>query len=372
MLRDVALFHLDLMARLIPLGWTLKDAAPANVQWRNGKPCLIDVASIEPYEGGPWRAYGQFCKTMLFPLFIASYSGGGALQPVLKGFGLKGVDALSASRMLRGRAACKPGVFVHLKLQSYLQRLADRRKIQSASTMNRMASQVKAKAVLTLLDGLRKALRALPLPKETQWVAYQHTSIYRAEELAAKEQRVSAWFERYGSAGDLVLDVGCNTGAYAKMLAKLGANVIAIDSDMACVDSLYRQQTHGVLPLVVDMAEPTGPSGWALGEQTAFADRVKPTWALWLAVIHHLSIREGIRLDAVVNQILQSADHVVVEFVEPDDPMVQALMSERGIKRSDYSRQCFEDTIKKSNIKVVDKMVISPTRSIYYVARSFL
>lgn len=367
MLRDAALLHLDLMERLIPLGWTLKDANPANVQWRLGKPCLIDTASIEPYARGPWRAYGQFCKTMLFPLYISAYSGGKSLQPVLRGYGLKGMDALSASRHLRGIAAFKPGVFVHLKLQAYLQRMADRRQAHPADAekLNGLASKVSSEAVLSLIRGLRRTLEALPLPEKSSWVGYAQTSTYSADQLKVKQELVASWFTQYGKPGDVVLDVGCNTGVYSKLLAQLGAKVIAVDGDMACVDALYRQHHEGVLPLVLDMAEPTGPAGWALGEQKAFADRVKPDWSTWLAVIHHLSVHDGVRMDEVVQQILRTSRYLVVEFVGREDPMVQALLEERSEERPDYCIENFEVFVIGLNCEVIDRRVITPTRTLY-------
>lgn len=367
MLRDAALLHLDLMERLIPLGWTLKDANPTNVQWRLGKPCLIDVASIVPYDGGPWRAYGQFCQRMLFPLFTSAYGGGKLLQPMLRGYGLKGVDVCSASSHLRGMTVFKPGVFVHLKLQAFLQGMSDRRQRSGTSVakLNSLVSKVTAETVLSLIRGLRRAILALPSPVKTSWVGYEQTSTYTAEQLMLKKELVASWFRQYGMAGEVVLDVGCNTGTYSKLLAQLGGKVIAVDADMACVDSLYRQQHEGVLPLVLDMVEPTGPAGWALTEQKAFEDRVKPDWSIWLAVIHHLSLHEGIRMDEVVRRILRTSRYAIVEFVGREDPMVQALLEERSEYRPDYSIENFERCVGGLNSEVIDKRDISPTRTLF-------
>lgn len=367
MLRDAALLHLYFMERLMPLGWTLKDANPANVQWRLDKPCLIDVASIEPYAGGPWRAYGQFCKTMLFPLFISAYGGGQSLQSVLKGYGLKGVDAVSASRYLRGMAVFKPGVFVHLKLQALLQRLADRGQANraGAAKLGNLESKVSVTSVLTLIRGLRHALMSLPLPEKTSWVGYTQTSIYTDEQLKLKQSLVASWFRQFGSAGDVVLDVGANTGTYSKLLAQQGAKVIAVDADMACVDSLYRQAHEGVLPLVLNLVEPTGPTGWDLGEQKAFADRINPDWSIWLAVIHHLSVHEGVRMDEVVRRIIKTSRYSIVEFVGREDPMVQALLQARSEERSDYSINNFHYLISELGVEILAKSVITDNRTLY-------
>jgi len=73
-LKDAALLHLDIMERLVPEGFWLRDASAFNVQ-SNGKAlCLIDTLSIGirvPHS--PWIAYKQFCSHFLAPLVLAAY-----------------------------------------------------------------------------------------------------------------------------------------------------------------------------------------------------------------------------------------------------------------------------------------------------------
>ncbi len=55
-------------------GMSLKDASAFNMQFRRGKPVLIDTLSFEKYaEGEPWVAYGQFCRHFLAPLALVKY-----------------------------------------------------------------------------------------------------------------------------------------------------------------------------------------------------------------------------------------------------------------------------------------------------------
>ncbi len=54
---------------------TRKDASAYNIQFRQGKPVLIDSLSFEIYQAGqPWIAYKQFCEHFLAPLaYLASF-----------------------------------------------------------------------------------------------------------------------------------------------------------------------------------------------------------------------------------------------------------------------------------------------------------
>ncbi|MEZ4652216.1 MAG: hypothetical protein R3E12_01035 [Candidatus Eisenbacteria bacterium] len=62
-LKDAALLTLDLLDRALRHDLWLKDASAYNIQFRNGRPIMIDTPSFERYpEGSPWVAYRQFCQ----------------------------------------------------------------------------------------------------------------------------------------------------------------------------------------------------------------------------------------------------------------------------------------------------------------------
>lgn len=364
MLRDAALLHLDLMERLLPFGMILKDANPSNVQWHEGRMCFIDVASVQPYKGGAWLAYGQFCQTMLFPLLSAAY-GGMPLNTLLKGTGRLGITSALTSRLLGGRASFRSGVFVHVHLQRVLQSFIDR--FGMADLSQEQVSAMSSQAVLNLVKSLRFALEKLPAPQQTAWTGYTRTSSYSEEQLERKRLLVETWLSMHIGRTDVVLDVGCNTGSYSRVAAAYARQVIAIDADMPCVDEIWRTAPSNILPLVVDIADQTPGGGWALSEQRPFLSRVQPDASLWLAVIHHLAIRNGIRLPEVCKEILKTSPLLIIEFVDPEDSMVQALLLERGIERLDYSRQKFLDLIKEAGAEIVKSESLSGTRQIYLI-----
>ncbi len=60
-LKDAALLTLEIQQRALKFGMSLKDCSAYNIQFRRGKPLLIDTFCFEKYqEGKPWVAYRQF------------------------------------------------------------------------------------------------------------------------------------------------------------------------------------------------------------------------------------------------------------------------------------------------------------------------
>ena len=76
-----------------------------------------------------------------------------------------------------------------------------------------------------------------------------------------------------------------------------------------------------ILPLVMDLTDPSPAIGWRSQERPSFLDRAKPDAVLALALVHHLAIGANIPLPEVVSWLHSLGGHLVVEFVGPEDPM---------------------------------------------------
>ena len=106
---------------------------------------------------------------------------------------------------------------------------------------------------------------------------------------------------------DLVLDLGANDGVYSRLAAEQAAYVVAVEADPAVVDVLYRdlrkEGNRTILPLVMDLADPSPGGGWARRR----AGRRSPSAAagadavLALALVHHLAIGRNVPLPEVVD-----------------------------------------------------------------------
>jgi hypothetical protein len=146
---------------------------------------------------------------------------------------------------------------------------------------------------------------------------------------------------------------------------------VAIDSDRGVVDSLYlslrEESNRRILPLVVDLADPSPAIGWSNAERATLIDRGTPELSLCLALVHHLSISKNVPLREIVRWLRGLGSELVVEFPDRGDPMVQRLLgAKRADAHPDYSRESFEELL-RSRFRVVESLELaSGTRTLYH------
>ncbi|MDO3704863.1 class I SAM-dependent methyltransferase [Micromonospora sp. C28SCA-DRY-2] len=348
MLRDAALLHLEILRTALPAGFTTKDGSAYNLQWRGVEPVFIDVGSFTPArDGEPWAGYRQFCQTLLYPLLLGAHLGLD-FQPWLRAR-VDGLDADQMRRLFGGARRLRPGVLTHVHLHGAMQsRHAD---TSTADTRDRLrAAGYSRELGLATVRGLEKLVRRLDPPgTASHWSAYQRTCGYSAGDRAAKEAFVAGALAATPHAR-LVLDLGANDGRYARLAARHAEYVVAVEQDPAVVDELYRalraEGERRVLPLVMDLADPSPGGGWRSVERAGFADRAAADVVLALAVVHHLAIGRNVPLPEVVDflaGLCAPGARIVVEFVHPDDPMARRLLANKpdGLF-PDYRRDAFE------------------------------
>ncbi len=120
-LRDAALATLQIQMEALRFGMSLKDASAYNIQFRNGKPLLIDTLSFEKYEAGkPWVAYRQFCQHFLAPLALMSYTDI-RLGQLLR-VHLDGIPLDLTSRLLPCNTKLRMGLLTHIHLHGAAQK----------------------------------------------------------------------------------------------------------------------------------------------------------------------------------------------------------------------------------------------------------
>lgn len=342
MLRDAALLQLELLDAALEEGLTLKDASPYNLQWRGARPQFIDIGSFTPWsQGEPWVGYRQFCQLFLFPLLLRAYKDV-AFQPLLRG-SLEGIAPANFASLMSWRDRLRPGVLIHGWLQArFLRRFADsdrdlhRELRQSGFDRRLIQNNVRAMA---------KLLRKLEWRRSrSEWAAYDEECSYDSEGRAAKERFVrQALSSRHWKR---VWDLGCNTGSYSEIAAEHSELVVAFDGDELSVERLYQRQkqTGGtrILPLVMDLRQPTPGLGWRGRERASLEDRGKPDMVLCLALIHHLAISASIPMTEVLDWLRNLGGELVIEFPHRDDPMVQRLLRPKLEPHEAYRREVFE------------------------------
>jgi hypothetical protein len=369
MLRAAALCQLDVLDAALGEGWSLKDGTAYNLQFVGPRPLFVDVGSFEP-EQGPWPGYRQFCETMLFPLMLQAHQGV-AFQPLLRGR-LDGVPTATMDHLVRGTGRLRPGVLRHVLLHS----LVERRSTAGSEEVKRdlRSAGFTAELSRSLVRGLHKLVVRLEVgTRRSEWSGYYATCSYSDEDTAAKRRLVET--EVAARSPATLVDLGANDGTYSVLVAPHAGCVVAVDGDEQVVDRLWRrlagERITNVLPLVVDLADPSPGLGWRNRERRPFESRVRADMALALALVHHLVIGRNLPLGAVVDWLADTAPVCIVEFPHRDDPMVRRLLANKPAGLfDDYEIDAFEAALDQRFEQVVATRLPGGTRTLYVVERS--
>ncbi len=365
MLRDAALVQLDIMERSLRRQWILKDASAYNVQFHGVRPKFLDVLSFAPLgEGEPWAGYNQFCRMMLYPLMLEAYKQV-PFQPWLRSE-LEGIDPVVFGRMFHGLERLRSGVLSRVTAQAYLQRkfssaeYSVRQKVKSAGVTPGMITR-NVQSLKKLIAGLRPALGG------TAWSDYSRTH-YLESALAEKEA-----FVRQAIAGrpiQLVWDLGCNDGRFSRIAAESAQTTVAMDADAGSINALYcslrGEKNDNVLPLLMNVANPSPAQGWAGAERASLTERGRPDLILALALVHHVVISANVPLQALLEWLVQVANELVIEFIGKDDPMVRRLLLNKDDTYGDYTREAFERSL-QDRFRILKRAELpGGTRTIYH------
>lgn len=339
-LKDAALLTLRLQRAAVERGMSLKDATAYNVAFEGGRPVWIDTLSFERLTPGqPWVAYRQFCQFFVAPLALMSSVDVRLLQ-LLRAH-LDGVPLDLASRLLPQRTRLRPGLLMHVHLQA----VAERRVAGTAPSKTRRMPAMTAAGAAGILDSLERTVRGLTwrAPKTT-WGNYYEATNYTDAAFAHKQQIVSAAIDRV--APSTIWDLGANDGTFSRLGSDRGIPTVAFDVDPVAVDKNYQQvvarREQHLLPLLLDLTNPSSRSGWAHEERESFADRGPADLVLALALVHHLAIAHNLPLPRIAEFFSRIARALVIEFVPKSDSQLQRMLATRVDIFSEYTREDFE------------------------------
>jgi hypothetical protein len=363
--RDAALATLEIQRRAIVRGLTLKDASAYNVQFHAGRPIWIDTLSFEVYnDGEPWVAYRQFCEHFLAPLALMS------LQDVRLGqlsrTNLDGIPLDLAARLLPWRSRFRLGLALHLHLHSRFQRH------HAGQARPATSGRLTRNGMLALIDNLTTTVGRLPSrSRKDGWATYYDEISYTSEEFKQKARLVTEFLGR--TAAKNVWDLGSNTGYFSRLACEAGAFTIAMDSDPACVERIYlemkRQRETKLMPLLIDLFNPTPPAGWLNGERASIFDRGSPELVMALALVHHLALTGNQPLENLAAFFERLAPWLVIEFVPESDPQARLLQAKRRGIHHPYDRQRFERCFNAHFTTVLVEPVSASGRVLYLMRR---
>jgi len=339
--KDAALLTLAIVKKSIQHGMILKDATPFNIQFVKGSPVFIDTLSFEQYDPAkPWIAYRQFVECFIAPLLLAKHRS----PELLKIFSLypDGIPLKIAAALLPFKSKLNLNVWMHLVLPSTMS--AGKQPAQKKT-----APFTKQK-LLHVIDNLESFVQGLKIPAtKSQWNNYYEETVLSDEYVQEKKNILQQWLKELSV--NTVLDAGTNTGFFAEMTVAAGKDTIAVDADIACIDRLYNNNKQNnisrLLPLYLDITNPTPAVGWDNAERPAFFSRIKTELCMALALVHHLAIGKNVGFDQMAKLFSAIAPWLIIEFVPKSDPKVSLLLQHREDIFTNYTELCFTEAFER-------------------------
>lgn len=359
-IKDAALLTLKIQQIALEHGMSLKDCSAYNVQFRDGKPIFIDTLSFEKYhEGSPWIPYRQFCQHFLAPLALMAYTDI-KLNQLLRIY-IDGIPLDLASSLLPYRTRWRFSLLSHIHIHAKMQDHYKEAKVRPDTKMSKIA-------LLGLVDSLLSSVNSLTWKQGgTEWGDYYDKTNYSARSFEHKQSIVSDFLEKTNS--HTVWDLGANAGVFSREASKHAKTVISFDIDPAAVEKNYleclRNGYKKILPLILDLTNPSPGIGWANRERMSISDRGPADTALALALIHHLAISNNLPLAKIAEYFSTLCDNLIIEFIPKSDSYVQKLLKTREDIFDEYNQENFEKTFSERFTIEEVKNVTESERLIY-------
>lgn len=362
-LKAAALVTLSIQKRALKVGMSLKDASAYNIQFVRGKAMLIDTLSFESYEEGqPWVAYRQFCQHFLAPLALMALKDV-RLNQLLRVY-IDGVPLDLASELLPTKTRFNFGLLTHIHLHAGAQK-----KYSGEEVKSRKGGSMNKQAMVGLIESLESTIQKLAwTPRGTEWGNYYAITNYSDAAFEHKKQLVGEWSKRLKPA--LTWDLGANNGAFSRIAGENSSFVVSFDIDPAAVEQNYqigkKANEHNILPLLLDLTNPSPAIGWANRERDSFGERGPADLVLALAVIHHLAISNNVPLSQLADFFAQTGKWLIIEFVPKLDSQVQKLLTSREDIFPNYKQEGFESAFKE-RFKIHEAIEIRESERVLYL-----
>jgi hypothetical protein len=352
MLKDAALAQIELLTELARYGFTLKDAHPWNILFEAWKPVYVDFSSIVPINHDvPWCGYDQFCRFFLNPLILMAHGQDRIARRLLPE--IDGISKSEVSALMRPSFSLS-SISTSINRSRLVLRPAAARlwRKRTAQTPVALVPQKALRPVryLASLERLKDELEKITLPSarseesgdhencnpspscQSGWTAKQHTVHKILNDLRPTS----------------VLNIGSNTGWYAKLVAANGSRVVCFDKSVTRVNQLYCDAREGrlaILPLVMDFTDPTPSRGLSSHWAVAATERFPCEMVLALSLVSQIVSKRYLNFEQIVGGLaLFSKRWLVVEFVP-----AETTDSSRSQPRipSSYKLDNFIDALRK-------------------------
>lgn len=363
-LKDAALLTLKIQQTAMKYNMSLKDANAFNVQFFKGNPIFIDTTSFERYKDNTvWYAYNQFCCQFAAPLALMSKVDIGLSSLFLKD--IDGINLKLASKLLPRRTFFDLSLFKHIHLHSFFQN-------QYSDTKQKININFSKLQMEFLISDLQKTILNIKMQKQkSEWGEYYGNTNYSPDSFAEKIRILENYKQKIPCSR--IADFGANSGRFSRIFKDKAEIILACDIDNEAVEKNYMQvkdvNETNILPLLVDICNPSPAIGWANCERFSLFERIKNIdTILALALIHHLTIGKNLPFEKIAQTFSFLTEYLVIEFVEKNDSQVQKLLKNREDIFFDYTQQNFEDSF-KIFFEIIDRQPITDTKRILYLMR---
>ena len=225
--------------------------------------------------------------------------------------------------------------------------------------------------LMRLVGQLEETVAGLARPtRNSVWSDYESDCHYDPATAEAKARFVEETLRNWKP--ECLWDLGCNRGQYSAIAAQHSNYVVAMDGDELAVGGLATRSdiNHDrVLPLVMDLGNPSPNQGWGGSERLGLSARGPADTILALALVHHLSISGNVPLSSIVSWLADNANRVIVEFVPLDDPMAQRLVGSRLDPPDGYDEITFEQALHDEFDVVRKEQLPNSGRTLYAAVR---
>jgi hypothetical protein len=171
----------------------------------------------------------------------------------------------------------------------------------------------------------------------------------------------------------VVWDLGANNGYFSRAATGRGLFTVAADIDPAAVEQNWRASRRDgdphMLPLVMDLTNPSPALGWGHAERDSLLERGPADTVIALALIHHLAISNNVPLDRLAEFFARAGRHLIIEFVPKDDSQVQRLLATREDVFPTYHREGFEQAFAGRFEILSSESIADSARTLYLMRR---
>jgi ribosomal protein L11 methylase PrmA len=183
-----------------------------------------------------------------------------------------------------------------------------------------------------IIESLEAGIRKLTWePVGTEWADYYSATNYSDAASQHKAKLIEGYLDECRPQS--VWDLGANTGLYSRIASQRHIATVAFDIDVGAVERNYltvkKQKESHILPLVMDLTNPSTGLGWHHQERDSLLNRGPADVVLALALIHHLAIANNVPLDRLARFFAEAGKWLIMEFVPKSDSQVKRLLATR-------------------------------------------